>query len=216
MCWVHVLPPVFPGLQVPQKELNVTGLRIFMTGVGGQGTLTATTLLAKIALDQGFEVVSGEVHGMAQRGGVVESALLIGGWRSPKIVFGEADLLLGFEPLETLRALPYLAPGGRVFSRSETLPPLGVALQKEVYPDLDELRSKVRAVAKDALFLPCQSLGSEAGSIQSGNSALLGALCAAGVVPFGLDALEAGIKKHLPVKLVDVNLKAARLGAAWH
>ncbi|MDR2696487.1 MAG: indolepyruvate oxidoreductase subunit beta [Deltaproteobacteria bacterium] len=194
----------------------MTSLRIFMTGVGGQGTLTATTLLANIALDRGFEVVSGEVHGMAQRGGVVESALLIGGWRAPRIAFGEADLLLGFEPLETLRALPYLAPGGRVFSGSEPLPPVGVALKKERYPDPEELRAKVRAVAKDALFLPCQSLGNQAGALRSGNSALLGAVCAAGVLPFGLDALEAGIKKHLPAKIADVNLKAARLGAAWN
>ena len=193
----------------------MTALRIFMTGVGGQGTLTATTLLAKIALDQGLEVVSGEVHGMAQRGGVVESALLIGGWRSPRIAFGEADLLLGFEPLETLRALPYLALGGRVFSSSESLPPIGVALQKELYPDLDELRAKVRAVAQDALFLPCQSLGRKAGSLQSGNSALLGAACAAGVFPFGMEALEAGITKHLPARIAEVNLQAARLGAAW-
>ncbi|MDR0239208.1 MAG: indolepyruvate oxidoreductase subunit beta [Deltaproteobacteria bacterium] len=193
----------------------MANLRIVMTGVGGQGTLTATTLLAKIALDLGLEVTSGEVHGMAQRGGVVESALLIGGWRSPRIAFGEADLLLGFEPLETLRALPYLVPGGRVFSSSESLPPLGVALQKEFYPDPDGLRATVRAVAQDAVFLPCRSLGREAGSIQSGNSALLGAVCAADAFSFGMDALEAGIKKHLPAKIVDVNLKAARLGAAW-
>ena len=186
-----------------------------MTGVGGQGTLTATTLLAKIALGLGLEVTSGEVHGMAQRGGVVESALLIGGWRSPRIAFGEADLLLGFEPLETLRALPYLVPGGRVFSSSESLPPLGVALQKEFYPDPDALRATVRAVAQDAVFLPCRSLGSEAGSMQSGNSALLGAVCAAGVLPFGMDVLEAGIKTHLPAKIADVNLQAVRLGAAW-
>jgi indolepyruvate ferredoxin oxidoreductase beta subunit len=186
-----------------------------MTGVGGQGTLTATTLLARIALDLELEVIAGEVHGMAQRGGVVESALLIGGWRSPRIAFGEADLLLGFEPLESLRALPYLAPGGRVFSSSDPLPPVGVALNRESYPDPDELRAKVRAVAQDAVFLPCQSLGLKAGALQSGNSALLGAVCAAGVLPFGLDALEAGITKHLPARIADVNLAAVRLGAAW-
>jgi indolepyruvate ferredoxin oxidoreductase beta subunit len=199
-----------------QKELGMTALRIFMTGVGGQGTLTATTLLAKIALDRGLDVVSGEVHGMAQRGGVVESTLLIGGLCSPRIAFGEADLLLGFEPLETLRALPYLAPGGRVFSSSEALPPIGVALKKERYPDPEELRAKVRAVAQDALFLPCQSLGSKAGALRSGNSALLGAACAAGAFPFDLNALEAGIKKHLPAKIAEANLAAARLGAVWN
>ena len=83
-------------------------VRIYLTGVGGQGTLTATTLLSRTALDQGIEVVSGEIHGMAQRGGVVESTVLLGGFASPRIGFGEADILLGFEPLETLRALPYL------------------------------------------------------------------------------------------------------------
>ena len=86
-------------------------MRIYFTGVGGQGTLTATTLLARTALQAGLDVVAGEVHGMAQRGGVVESVLLLGGWRSPKLDFGEADVLLGFEPLETLRGLPYLRPG---------------------------------------------------------------------------------------------------------
>lgn len=190
----------------------MTDLRIFMTGVGGQGTLTATTLLAKTALDQGLQVVAGEVHGMAQRGGVVESALVIGVLRSPRIAYGEADILLGFEPLETLRALPYLAPGGSVFSSSEALPPIGVALHREVYPDLDEVRAAVRAVAGRTLFLPCRGLGREAGSEQSGNTALLGALCVSGLLPFGLPALETAIAAHLPARLVDVNLRAARLG----
>ena len=87
-------------------------IRIYMTGVGGQGTLTATTLLARVAVAQGVEVVAGEIHGMAQRGGVVESTILLGGWKSPKLGFGEADIVLGFEPLETLRGLCYLKQGG--------------------------------------------------------------------------------------------------------
>ena len=88
-------------------------IRIYMTGVGGQGTLTATTLLARVAVAQGVEVVAGEIHGMAQRGGVVESTILLGGWKSPKLGFGEADIVLGFEPLETLRGLRYLKQGRR-------------------------------------------------------------------------------------------------------
>ena len=91
-----------------------------MTGVGGQGTLTATTLLARVAVAQGVEVVAGEIHGMAQRGGVVESTILLGGWKSPKLGFGEADIVLGFEPLETLRGLRYLKQGGVVFSSTES------------------------------------------------------------------------------------------------
>jgi len=89
-------------------------MRIFLAGVGGQGTLTATNLLALMALDKNIPVTSGEIHGMAQRGGIVESTLLLGGYLSPKIDHGEADIILGFEPLETLRALIYLKKGGTI------------------------------------------------------------------------------------------------------
>lgn len=190
-----------------------TRIRIYMTGVGGQGTLTATTLLARVALAQGLEVVAGEVHGMAQRGGVVESVVLLGGWQSPKLGHGEADILLGFEPLETLRGLPYLTQGGVVFSSEDPLPPLGVSLGREQYPTAEAIRASVRAVAGQAHFLPCRQLGIRAGAVQSGNTALLGALAASGVLPFGLEALEAGIRTWLPAKVQEVNCVAARLGA---
>lgn len=187
-------------------------IRIYMTGVGGQGTLTATTLLARTALDAGCEVVAGEIHGMAQRGGVVESTVLLGGWKSPKLSHGEADIVLGFEPLETLRGLAYLAPKGAVLSNTETLPPVGVAMGRETYPCVEGIREKVMGCAGSAWFLPCRTLGLAAGSVQSGNSVLLGALCATGLLPFGVDALEAAIKRHLSPKLVEMNLKAAALG----
>ncbi|MBQ9405857.1 MAG: indolepyruvate oxidoreductase subunit beta [Desulfovibrio sp.] len=190
-------------------------MRIFFTGVGGQGTLTATTLLARAALDAGLDVVAGEVHGMAQRGGVVESVLLLGGWRSPKLDLGEADMLLGFEPLETLRALPYLRQGGTVFSSSDVLPPLSVSLGKAAYPDMAHIEEKTRQVAGQYRFLPCRELGAQAGSVQSGNTVLLGAACASGVLPLGVAALEAAIKKHLPARLQTVNLKALELGLAY-
>ena len=190
-------------------------MRIFFTGVGGQGTLTATTLLARTALEAGLDVVAGEVHGMAQRGGVVESVMLLGGWRSPKLDYGEADVLLGFEPLETLRALPYLQPGGAIFSSSDPLPPLSVALGKAEYPSMQHIMDKARQVAGQCHFVPCRELGLQAGSVQSGNTVLLSVVCASGVLPFGVDALEAAIKKFLPAKLQESNLKALELGKAY-
>ena len=190
-------------------------MRIFFTGVGGQGTLTATTLLARTALEAGLDVVAGEVHGMAQRGGVVESVMLLGGWRSPKLDYGEADVLLGFEPLETLRALPYLQPGGAIFSSSDPLPPLSVALGKAEYPDMQHIMEKARQIAGQCHFVPCRELGLQAGSVQSGNTVLLSVVCASGVLPFGVDALEAAIKKFLPPKLQESNLKALELGKAY-
>ena len=189
-------------------------MRIFFTGVGGQGTLTATTLLARTALEAGLDVVAGEVHGMAQRGGVVESVMLLGGWRSPKLDYGEADVLLGFEPLETLRALPYLQPGGAIFSSSDPLPPLSVSLGKAEYPVKQHIMEQARQVAGQCHFVPCRELGLQAGSVQSGNTVLLSVVCASGVLPFGVDALEAAIKKFLPPKLQESNLKALELGKA--
>lgn len=192
---------------------DVKPIRIFMTGVGGQGTLTATTLLAKTVLSQGLPVTSGEIHGMAQRGGVVESTVLIG-CKSPKIGPGEADILLGFEPMETLRALPYLKPGGAVFSSTEFMPPLSVAMGKQESVTLDEVKAKVAACTDNAHYLPCQSLGLEAGAVQSGNVALLAAMCAGGALPFGPEALEAAMRVNLPARILDVNLKALELGVA--
>ncbi len=191
--------------------MSVKPLKIFMTGVGGQGTLTATTLLSKAALMQGLPVTSGEIHGMAQRGGVVESTLLIG-LKSPKIGLGEADLLLGFEPLETLRALPYLKPGGAVFSSTEFLPPLSVATGQATCPDLEEIKGKIAAYAGDVNWYPCQSLGLEAGAIQAGNIALLGAVAASGALPFGPDAVAKTIEVNMNPKIAKINLKALELG----
>ena len=191
---------------------NQKRMRVYFTGVGGQGTLTATTLLARTALEAGLDVVAGEVHGMAQRGGVVESVMLLGGWRSPKLDLGEADVMLGFEPLETLRGLPYLKKGGAVFSSSDPMPPVSVSLGKADYPAMSRIKACVCEVAGQCHFIPCRELGIQAGSVQSGNTVLLSAVCASGVLPFGVDALEAAIKKFLPPKLQEVNLHALELG----
>ena len=129
-------------------------IRIYFTGVGGQGTLTATTLLARTALDAGLDVVAGEVHGMAQRGGVVESVLLLGGWRSPKLDL-KVDPLLGFEPLETLRYAP--SATRRHLSNSDPCRPerfLG-----QTYPDLAHIEAKAKDVAGHCRFCPAVPWG---------------------------------------------------------
>lgn len=189
-------------------------LRVFFTGVGGQGTVTATRLLAQAALDDGLPVVSGEVHGMAQRGGIVESTVLMGGYVNPRISHGEADVLLGFEPLETLRALPYLAPQGLVLSSTDPMPPVSVCCGRETAPQPGLIEDKIRACTPNAFFLPCQRIGREAGALPAGNLALLGALCALGRLPFGLDRMEKTVAKSLAPKLVEANIKALNLGAA--
>ncbi len=187
--------------------------RIYLTGVGGQGTLTATNLLAQIGLDNGMDVTAGEIHGMAQRGGVVASTILFGGYQSPKISHGEADILLGFEPLETYRALCFLAPEAVIVSNSEPVLPIGVALGREAYPDMEKIQAAAQEHAARAYFLPCLSLAKKAGTMQAANSVLIGALCSLNLLPLGLKELEAGIKAHLNPKIIDLNLRAINLGA---
>jgi indolepyruvate ferredoxin oxidoreductase, beta subunit len=187
--------------------------RIFLTGVGGQGTLTATTILARTAMSLGIEVTSGEIHGMAQRGGVVESTVLLGGWLSPTIAPGEADILLGFEPLETLRGLHYLAPGGVVVSSTEGVSPVSVSMGKDTYPDLDDIRTAVRVCSASCCFLPIRTMGAEAGAVQSGNLSLLGALCVGGDIPIGVEDLKATIRTMMRPALAEINCRAVELGA---
>jgi indolepyruvate ferredoxin oxidoreductase beta subunit len=114
--------------------------------------------------------------------------------------------------METARALPYLKRGGLVLSSTEFMPPLSVAMGKQQSPTLDEITARVAACTDQAHFMACQTIGIEAGAVQSGNIALLGALCATGALPFGPEALEATIKANLPAKIQAVNLKALELG----
>jgi indolepyruvate ferredoxin oxidoreductase, beta subunit len=185
--------------------------RVLLVGVGGQGTLTATKLLGQIALDCNIPAIAGEIHGMAQRGGVVESSLVLG-YQSPVIGPGQADILLGFEPLETLRALCSLRPGGLVVSNSDPVPPIGVTCGRDRYPEMDTIISRTEEVAGKCRFIPCITLGSQAGAVQSANMVLIAALLASGELPFGLDELRKAVRLHLKPKLADVNLRAIDLG----
>ncbi len=89
---------------------------------------------------------------------------------------------------------------------------MGVSTGREAYPEMERIRAKVEGCAAKSWFLPCRTLGLQAGSVQAGNSVLLGAACASGLLPFGPDALEAAIRTHLAPKLMDMNLRAVELG----
>ncbi|MFP4085089.1 MAG: indolepyruvate oxidoreductase subunit beta, partial [Desulfonatronovibrio sp.] len=179
-------------------------LRVLFTGVGGQGTLTATKLLAETALEHGIEVSAGEIHGMAQRGGIVHSFVLLGGYLSPKISQGEADVILGFEPMETMRALSFLHPAGLVLSSENPVPPISVSTGKEIYPSMDLIKSETLKCSPGAKFIPCISLARQTGVVQTANTVLMGAFFSMGVLSLGLEDLLDSIKKRLKPGLVDV------------
>ncbi len=187
-------------------------MRIFFAGVGGQGTLTATNLLGLVALEKGMEVTAGEIHGMAQRGGIVESTLLLGGYESPKIEKGEADVLLGFEPLETLRALPYLKKGGYIIWNLDPTYPVGVSTGMEKYPSLSYIEEKIKECSPDNYALHGMELAKEAGTVKCSNMVLLGAFCGLKISPFSLDDLAHGINTYMGEGIREINLRAIMLG----
>ena len=186
--------------------------RIFLTGVGGQGTLLATTVLAEAAIEAGYHAVTSEVHGMAQRGGVVESTVMIGDIQSPIISDGEADVLLGFEPVETYRAMRKCSADSVVVSNTVPVTPYTVAIGKGSYPNVEKLFDFIRSQVKQFISLNAQALAEEAGSTLSTNIVMIGALANSGVIPIAKEAFEEVIRTKTKAQFAEINLRAFELG----
>lgn len=188
-------------------------LRIFIAGVGGQGSLTASRLLGEAALQAGQNVVVSEVHGMAQRGGVVETAVLIGDVHSPIIGDHEADVILGFEPVETLRAMNRASRNTLVITNTRPIVPITVSLGQSQYPQVEEILAQIEGFVGDGklIALDATGLAKEAGSAIATNMVMTGALAATGELPFPADVLKERISKLAP-KFAQANLRAFAVG----
>lgn len=188
--------------------------RVYFTGVGGQGTLLATRVLAEAAIYAGYHVVTSEVHGMAQRGGIVESTVIIGDVRSPIISDGEADVLLGFEPVETYRTVRKCSARSVVISNTEPVMPYSVAIGKGFYPDVDCLFEFIRNRTERLITLNAKALAQQTGSAVSANMVMLGALARSDVLPIHREVFEEIIGTKTKDRFVETNLKAFDLGFA--
>jgi indolepyruvate ferredoxin oxidoreductase beta subunit len=155
-----------------------------------------------------------EIHGMAQRGGVVESAMIFGDAQSAIISDGEADILLGFEPLEALRALNRCNQNTVVITNTSPLPPFTAAIGKGVYPDLATIEKLIAAKTGRLMTLDANALAKEAGNELSVNIVLLGALIKAGILPVTAESVREAIAATTTTKraFVETNLKAFELG----
>ena len=186
--------------------------RLIIVAVGGQGNLLASKVLGEAALIEGVEVRMSEIHGMAQRGGVVESAIVFGDAQSSIISDGEADILLGFEPAETLRALGRCAANTRVITNTATLPPFTVGIGKGPYPEVDTIKEVLQKKTASLVAIDAMALAKEAGSPMSVNIVLLGALIQTGALGFARDSVIEAIKRRTKAAFLDMNLKAFELG----
>ena len=186
--------------------------RIVFVGVGGQGNLLSSQVLGEAAMLAGLPVNVSEVHGMAQRGGVVESAVVMGGALSSIVSDGEADILLSFEPSETLRALAKCSKDSTVITNIVPLEPFTVAVGKGVYPDIKATLEQVKKKVKRLIALNANALAEQAGSAMAVNIVMLGALAQSGILPLTKDQFVAAMGKTIKKKLLEVNLKAFDLG----
>jgi len=187
-------------------------VRVLVVGVGGQGVLTTARAIGDAAVHAGLEVAVGQVHGMSQRGGSVEASALIGSSRRAFVGDGEADVLLAFEPLELLRALPRAAPGATLIAARLTVTPFVLTLQGKTYPNVDEIFDRSRAVAGSLFVVDAPALVREAGDARSLNVLMLGALAATGRLPFDGAAVLSEIERRASPRALAPNRRAFSLG----
>ena len=194
------------------SEQNITN--ILVVGVGGQGVMTATEILAEAAIALGHDAKKTEVAGMAQRGGVVSSHLRFGPKvLSPQIMPGTADLLVGFESAEAMRWCHYLKPGGLVLMNSAKLVPPVVDIGLYEYPDNPPAEVTARGYQLHAF--DAVNIALELGDIRLGNTVMLGAM--ADHLPFPAEVLLDAVLKRFRARkpqMVELNQKAFEAGRA--
>jgi indolepyruvate ferredoxin oxidoreductase beta subunit len=182
---------------------------ILIVGVGGQGTLLTSRILADVAVHMGFDVKVSEVHGMAQRGGSVVTQVRYGEKvYSPIIKKGDADILLAFEKLEAARWLDYLKPEGMVIINDERVDPLPVMSGRVKYP-LD-IVEKIKGMVPNTRLINATEIAEECGNARAANVVLVGVLAAVAGLP--VQETQDAIRALVPARAIDINLKAFEKG----
>ena len=184
---------------------------IVLTGVGGQGIITAANLLGKAALKAKVGVFVSEIHGMAQRGGAVVCTVRMGDVSSPLLPSGTADVLLSMEPVEALRNICYVNKITKISTDKHPIIPFTVAVGGEQYPKVEEIFKELSMHA-ELYSIDALKIAEDTGAIITKNTVMLGALAASGVLPFKSEVLLETILEDTPEKYKDVNKKAFESG----
>ena len=183
---------------------------ILLSGVGGQGTITAAKMLTFGLMEAGYDVKMSEIHGMSQRGGDVVSQVRYSKDKvfSPVIEKGTADIVVAFEEVEALRSLEYLKADGAVVVNNERIPSMTVLTGQEEYPE--DAIEEIKKVVKNVTVLDATRMAEELGNVKAANVILLGAL----VKSMGLEEIdwEDIIRKNVKAKFADLNIEAFKKG----
>ena len=182
---------------------------IIFCGVGGQGILLASEVISQVALDAGLDIKKSEVHGMAQRGGSVVSHVRIAQRiYSPLIKTGTADVIVSFEQIEAVRYLDLLKKDGTIIMNSQRIIPITAYIGETPYPD--DVIPMLKDKTDDIHVIDALDLAIKAGNKNTVNTVMLGVLSNA--LSFEASVWEGALRKRVPAKFLDVNMKAFKAG----
>lgn len=194
------------------------GFDIVLVGVGGQGIVMLSNAIGQACAEAGIPALTGELHGLSQRSGTVYIHMRVGGdILSPLIPYGEADAIVALEAMEALRYIEYLKDDGVIIMNEHVIhPTIEIAqLSKEKRTDflkLDAILEKLKVVTKNISVIDALSLATKAGNVRTENAVFIGALSALADLPISVEQMKTGLRKVVPPKAIEHNLKAFELG----
>ncbi len=184
-----------------------------IVGVGGQGVLMASNVLGNAAMNAGYRLMMSEVHGMAQRGGSVLSTVRFGDEvYSPLEAVGGADLIMGFEPAETVRSLNLGNEDTVILMNVDPVLPSMVAAGFEEYPPVESLVDAVKSVSKHVVTIDATEIAIAAGKAVAANAVMIGAMAAMEGFPLSEEQLREALIAQVPEKFRDLNIDAFERG----
>ena len=186
-------------------------INIVLTGIGGQGVITAANLLGKAAVAAGVNVFVSEIHGMAQRGGSVNCTVRLGNVSGPLVPSGTADAILSTEPVEALRYIHFSNKKTKIITDITPIIPFTVATGDEKYPPVEKIFEELKKYA-EVYTVDATKIATNAGAIVTKNVVMLGALAGADILPFKSNVLLNVILENVPEKYKQINQKAFELG----
>lgn len=199
------------GLPI-QISKKVKAFNVLSVGVGGDGVISATQIMAWAAMKQGYKVRTAETHGMAQRGGSVSSFTRFGTHvEGPLIPKGLTDIFLAFEASEALRYSDYIGNKTKIIINERFLYPHGVKNKNE-YPNIDEILNYLQQISPEIYILNATELAKEAGNLHTLNVVLIGFILGLDILPINKSLLEEVIFTFVPKKAIEVNKIAFSLG----
>jgi len=185
---------------------------IYISGVGGQGIIKTSTVIGEAAMKSSMPVVMSEVHGMAQRGGGVSTEIKIGEAYSPIIENGSADILISFEPIEALRAIPKISCKTFVVVNKSPIYPFNLRESEISYPEVEIILEELDNKSMKVFALDADEIARESGHILSMNMVMLGSATAVNGFPIKKDVIIDSMVANLPEKSLNINLMAFEKG----